>query len=92
MGLFTDNTIASYFLDLAVGVCNDPVTAEQLRRHGAIVGNCDRISKYVSIGIGFRLIIDITGRNLDADVELVLVHGDILAYAHQRWRADFRFR
>lgn len=80
--LFTDNTIATYFLDLAVGVSNDPVTAEQLRRHSAIVGNRDRISEYVSIGIRFRLIIDITRRNLDADVELILFHGDILTYAH----------
>ena len=77
--LFTDDTVSGHFLDLAVGVGNDPVTAQQFRGHAAVVGNRNRVGKYVPVRVRLRLLVDVAGRNVNAYFAGNVIHDIILA-------------
>jgi len=55
IGMFADDTIAPDFLDIAVGIGNQPMALEQLCRYFADIGDCDGVGEDIAILIRRRL-------------------------------------
>ena len=81
MRLLADDAVAADFLHLAISIGDHPVAADQAGRHIAVVGNRNRIRKYVAIGVGLRLLVDVVGGDLNQNFAVFLAHGAILTYS-----------
>ncbi len=76
-GLLADNTETAHFLNARVGVGDDPVARDQLRRDGADVLDRDRVGEDVAVGRDVRLIADELRKRADGDlIFLACGHGE----------------
>jgi hypothetical protein len=87
--LLTDDTVAVHFLHLAVGIRNDPVSANQLCRDVTAVADRDGVRKHVTIGVRFGLIVDVARRYLNLDIAFRFLHGAILTYGTRQMVTEF---
>src|SRR5690606_38496698 len=67
-GLLSDYAAAFDFVDAAILVGDDPVTAQETHRVLAKVGNGDGIGEGVRTACRIGLLFEVLGRNLDVDV------------------------
>lgn len=75
VGLLAYHSFSEDFFDLSIRVRDDPMASQQLRRLRAFVTNADRVSEDIPILLRQRLVFDVVGGDLDADVVvLVIVH------------------
>src|SRR4029079_17989346 len=72
--LLADHAGAAHLLNLVIGVGNDPMTAQQLRRHRAGVGDGNGIGKHVAAAFRVGLVRDENGAGRDGDVVFFVRH------------------
>src|SRR5450755_670179 len=83
-GLVADHGQAAHFLDVAVGIADDPVARDQLAGHVAAVLDRDRVGERILAGIAVRLLRQMA--HGDAGRELGMGHEPILGGGPRRPR------
>ena len=70
------DAVATYFLNVAISVRDQPVTGQQFRRHLAGIRNGNRVREHVAVAVRLGLAIDKVGRHVNFDAVLrILIHG-----------------
>ena len=90
LGLGTNNALSFDFLNQIIGVGDDPVPADELRRRAPGVGNGDGVGKSIAACIAIRLFGDVSGTREYGDLVFGFGHDRILALAAQRRKLALR--